>query len=167
MIVKPISVGYIEREDGETDSVIYTNAIAKHHLDNLDDLAACPTFFQERINKAVDIRITVVDRDIHAVRLIAQENDGSQRCDVRRNNMDDVVYQQVNLPTEVENGIRKLMEHYRLRFAAIDMAMDQDGRWVFFEINPNGQWAWLDLVGAVTIGSSFVRSFSIHPDEAT
>jgi glutathione synthase/RimK-type ligase-like ATP-grasp enzyme len=81
--------------------------------------------------------------------------------------MDDVVYQQVNLPTEVENGIRKLMEHYRLRFAAIDMAMDQDGRWVFFEINPNGQWAWLDLVGAVTIGSSFVRSFSIHPDEAT
>jgi len=31
---------------------------------------------------------------------------------------------------------------------------------IFFEVNPNGQWAWLDLSGGMNIAASFVKTFS-------
>jgi hypothetical protein len=31
-----------------------------------------------------------------------------------------------------------------LAFAAIDLARRPDGGYTFFELNPNGQWAWLE-----------------------
>ena len=130
----------------------------EEHLDN--DLRACPTLFQEYIEKRCDVRITVVDGDIHSTELYAKESDGSQRCDIRRNNMDDVTYRCSALSKETAAGVRMMMLHYGLRFAAIDMVVDTHGRWYFLEINPNGQWAWLDLVGGSTIATSFVKTFS-------
>lgn len=159
IIVKPMASGHIERPDGERDSLIYTNRVLPHHIANLDDLPVCPTLFQEEILKSADVRITVVDSDVHAVELLAQE-DGLQRCDIRRNNMDDVTYKAITLPVEVEGGVRSLVASYGLRFAAIDMAVTQEGKWIFFEVNPNGQWAWLDLAGCANIAESFVKSFS-------
>ena len=74
--------------------------------------------------------------------------------------MRDVRHAQVTLPEAVRSCIRDLMDGYKLRFGAIDMAIDTEDNWVFFEINPNGQWAWMDLNGVTDIASSFVRSFS-------
>lgn len=159
IIVKPMAGGSVERENGERESLVYTNRVPLDHLADLGDLAACPTLFQELIDKEADVRITVVDRDVHAVELIAKEPDGSQRCDIRRNNMDDVKYRVVRVPGAVETGIRRLLTYYGLRFAAIDMAVTRTGDWVFFEVNPNGQWAWLDLAGATNIADSFVTAF--------
>ena len=159
IIVKPMASGYVERPEGETDSVIYTNEVQFSHLENLDDLPASPTLFQQCINKHCDVRITVVDEDIHSVRLIAREPDGSQRCDIRRDNMDDVEYGTIALPDDILERIRAMMEHYRLRFAAIDMAVGADSKWYFFEINPNGQWAWLDECCGMNIARSFIKVF--------
>jgi len=33
---------------------------------------------------------------------------------------------------------------YGLEFSAIDLARHIDGTYVFFELNPNGQWAWVE-----------------------
>jgi hypothetical protein len=159
VIVKPLSVGHIERADG-TESVIYTNRLSDTDLNGLSDLKGCPTLFQAYIDKASDVRITVVDDDVHAIQMIARGGDGGQRCDIRRDNMRDVAYSQIPLPNGVEASVSALMRHYGLRFAAIDMAVTHDGRWVFFEVNPNGQWAWFDLAGVARIASSFVRSFA-------
>jgi hypothetical protein len=80
--------------------------------------------------------------------------------------MSDVSYRDIMLPEKVEDGVHRLMAHYRLRFAAIDMAVATTGEWYFFEINPNGQWAWLDITAGTHIASSFVKCFSdgpLHP----
>jgi hypothetical protein len=160
IIVKPLSVGYVERSDGDCDSLIYTSRVMEHDLAQLSDLPACPTLLQQFIRKSADVRVTVVDHDVHAVELKATGPDGAQLCDVRRDNMAHVIYKQIKLPNDVERRVRLLTEHYQLRFAAIDMAVDTNGEWIFFEINPNGQWAWLDQVGATDIASSFIRAFS-------
>jgi hypothetical protein len=34
--------------------------------------------------------------------------------------------------------------HFGLRFAAFDFAMDNQNQWFFLEINPNGQWYWIE-----------------------
>ncbi len=160
IIVKPVSTGYVERPTDEKDSLVYTNRVFEKHLEDLSDLSVCPAFFQQCIDKEYDVRITTVDDDVHAVALFAADESGSQRCDIRRNNMTDVRYKSIELPAEVRNGIRSLMKHYGLRFSAIDMAVTTEGKWCFFEVNANGQWAWLDQCAGTNIAKSFVSSFS-------
>lgn len=160
IIAKPMAGGHVERPEGQRDSLVYTNRVPEEHLADLDDLRVCPTLFQQCLDKQSDVRITLVDGDVHAVELTAQGSDGAQRCDIRRNNMEDVSYRAVSLPPDVERLLLALAAGYGLRFAAIDMAVTRGGEWVFFEVNPNGQWAWLDLVSVTDIASSFVRAFS-------
>jgi hypothetical protein len=42
----------------------------------------------------------------------------------------------------MQEKIRHLMKAFRLTFGAIDMAVSSTGEYVFFEINPNGQFAF-------------------------
>jgi len=160
IIAKPVSTGYIERPAEQADSLIYTNRVRAEDLSDLDDLTACPTLFQQFINKAYDVRITALDADFHSVALNAKDKAGAQRCDIRRNNMSDVAYSAIELPKHVELGLCRLMANYGLRFAAIDMAVATTGEWYFLEINPNGQWAWLDESAGTNIAGSFLRVFS-------
>jgi hypothetical protein len=158
VIAKPLYQGYIDNPNGN-DYLVYTNQIKDSDLADMSDLRLCPTLFQEFVPKLADYRITVVDGDIHVAELLAKDTDGNQRCDIRRNNMEDVSTSKSELPHDVMTRIKNLMEHYALRFGAIDMALTQESKWIFFEINPNGQWAWLDMVSDLDIASSFVNSF--------
>jgi hypothetical protein len=160
VIVKPIGRACVERSDSEVDSIIFTNRVREFDLENLEDLARCPTLFQQSVRKLSDVRITLVDGEIHTFELTAKDLDGKQRCDIRRNNMSDVVYREICPPQDIVACLHRLMKHYGLRFAAIDMAVADDGEWYFFEVNPNGQWAWLDLCAGATIYESFCKSFS-------
>ena len=38
----------------------------------------------------------------------------------------------------------KLTHKLNLNYSAIDLILDLDDNYVFLEINPNGQWAWLE-----------------------
>jgi glutathione synthase/RimK-type ligase-like ATP-grasp enzyme len=160
IIAKPMATGYIERSKPDADSLIYTNRVRPGDLNSLESLCDCPTLFQQFVDKSCDVRITVLDEDLHAVELKASEPDGTQRCDIRRNDMEDVSYRRIDLPADIRHHLRQLIDAYGLRFAAIDMAITRAGEWIFFEINPNGQWAWLDLAGVTDIASSFIRRFA-------
>ena len=157
-IVKPLASGYIERDTPDRDTLIYTRSITDTDIALLDRLPNCPVLFQERVNKRADVRLVVVDNQMEAVSLVACDQSGNQRLDIRRDNMCDVEYTSVPVPSSVYEGVSKMMQKYALRFAAIDFAITDDGKWMFFEVNPNGQWAWLDLAGASDIGQMFVDS---------
>ena len=159
VIVKPLTGGYLERDNPACDTVIYTNAVSPKDILAFSPFSACPTLFQERIDKTLDVRITVVDDEVHVVSLTAREPDGTQRLDVRRKRMEDVEYDVVDPPKELHARLVDYVRSYNLRFAAIDMAINTDGEWIFFELNPNGQWAWLDLAGVTNISESFIRCF--------
>lgn len=158
IIVKPLASGYIERSDQAKDTIIYTNQLAARDLVHLKDIESCPVLFQERIEKRLDVRITVVDDECEAVGLRCIGSDDRQQLDIRRDNMQDVEYLHIDFPESIREKTIRLVSGYGLRFAAVDFAVRDDGAWVFLEINPNGQWAWLDLVGASTIGELFVNA---------
>lgn len=159
VVLKPLASGFLERADPTEDTHIYTSAVEARHLLDAEVLRACPTLFQRRIEKMADVRVCVVDDALHAVILNADDAGGHQRLDIRRDNMRDVRYTQTDPPAPVREALLRLTRSYGLRFAAIDLAIIPSGEWVFFEVNPNGQWAWLDLVGASDIASSFITSF--------
>lgn len=159
VITKPLFGGYLERNETAKDTQIYTNQIQIIHLSNLDCLRNCPTLFQQLIEKRLDIRICVIDQTCRGVGLLAPNRAGNERVDIRRNNMLDVQYVSVRIPSSISSRLIKLTKSYGLRFAAIDMAIDAKGTWIFFELNPNGQWAWLDIAGASNLAQDFERAF--------
>jgi RimK-like ATP-grasp domain len=154
LVTKPISHGYIERDDPEEDAVIFTNEVTLEQLnENQNNLSLCPTLFQEKVEKLCDVRINVIDQAVIATAIYSSAQENLQDIDIRRNNMSGVRYETIKLPSSLEGSLLKLCRSYKLRFAAIDMAITTDAKWVFFEINPNGQWAWLDLEGITDIAS--------------
>ncbi|MGD0572910.1 MAG: hypothetical protein ABSB11_07790 [Sedimentisphaerales bacterium] len=157
VIVKPLSSGFIERASPEEDTIIYTQQFKRNHYQFLKEIKYCPVLFQEMIPKVIDVRVTILDGIIVATGIRAIENDGSQRLDIRRNNMSDVEYFPLKLPHDVSTSVRSLIKSYGLRFAALDFGVTKSGEWFFFEINPNGQWAWLDLYGKADIASVFIK----------
>ncbi len=158
VVIKPLASGFIERTDPTKDTVIYTVELDEKSLPLLQNLKTCPVLFQEKIRKYLDVRVTVLDDKIVAIGLKGLDRDGTQRLDIRRNNMIGVEYIPLTVPDRIQDAIYGIMMQYELRFAALDFAIDDQGEWVFFEVNPNGQWAWLDLEGAASIATIFVNS---------
>jgi len=159
-VAKPLSNGYIERDSEDRDTVIYTSLVTREHDATLDRIVSCPVLFQRRVDKRADVRLVYLDGRAIAVALNATDGTGSQRLDIRRDEMRDVAYSTVTVPKETAEGVTGLMTMYGLRFGALDFAIDAEGRWVFLEVNPNGQWAWLDQVGACDAAHLFVDALT-------
>lgn len=157
IVAKPLAAGYLERDTG-TDSLIYTTAIPEEDLRTWTSRWGCPTLLQEYIDKTTDVRVTVLD-DFVVAYAIDRVADGKQVVDVRSDNMAGATYRVMSVPEPTRTRLLALLRAYRLRFAAVDFVVDRRGRWIFLEINPNGQWAWLDLFGGANIWRIFVDTF--------
>lgn len=92
---------------------------------------------QQRIDKAFDIRLTMVDGRPFPIRIDSPHLDW-------RTDPDDCHYRLVQIPPRITMKVRALARTLRLRYAAIDFAVDRTGIWWFLEVNPNGQWLWLE-----------------------
>lgn len=62
-------------------------------------------------------------------------------------NFDQRTHEPAEPPAEVAAQLIALCQHYGLVYGAIDLAVTPAGEWVFFELNPNGQWGWLEGKG--------------------
>lgn len=160
VVAKPISDGQVGENGGGDFSLIYTNLVDRRDLEAAESLGNCPTLFQQYIDKMADVRVTVLDGIVHAVALKRVGPNGKQICDIRRDNMLHVHYARVELPEPVSCLVHSLLNYYGLRFAALDFVIDFSGSWYFLEVNPNGQWAWLDQAGVTSIGDTFLQVFT-------
>ncbi len=50
------------------------------------------------------------------------------------------------------------MDSLGLRFGALDLLVTEDGRWHFLEVNPNGQWAWIEQVAGLPISATIAEA---------
>ena len=114
-----------------------------------------PTYFQNEINKIADIRITVVGNDIFPVQITF---DNSKTPDWRRMECE-VAYNEFDLPDELKEKCIRLVSELGLNFGAIDMARTTDGDYYFFEINPTGEWAWIEHKLGLPIRESLIKTF--------
>lgn len=145
-IIKPISVGKIETSSGI--AIIQTNLM--HENDSYDSPELTPVYIQEYIKKSFEIRITVVDDDFFAVKIVSDN-----MIDWRAGNNNQ--YEIIDIPIEIKKCIKMMMKDFQLRFGAIDYIVDIDGKWYFLEINPNGQWQWLECILGLSISDSIMN----------
>lgn len=75
-----------------------------------------------------------------------------------------LTYEPVDIPAEVAKGVGRLMDELRLYFGALDFAVTPDGRWVFFEVNPNGQWHWLAVRAGIPLVEAMADALQGEPE---
>ncbi|SFC55658.1 ATP-grasp ribosomal peptide maturase [Streptomyces aidingensis] len=117
--------------------------------DEVDDgVTATAHLFQENVEKAYEVRLTVIGDRMFPVAIHA----GSEAAKLDwRTDYRSLTYKPVELPEEVRKGVRRLMDELNLYFGALDFAVTPDGRWQFFEVNPNGQWHWIAVKAGIPL----------------
>lgn len=138
-IIKPIKTGLID--DIKNDKVIFTTLLKDKN--GLERIQFCPTYFQAFINKVADIRVTVVGKKIFSALIFSQEHNET-KVDWRNGENLKLQYQKILLAEELSALCIKLTERLGLNFGAIDLVKDENNNFYFLEINPNGQWAWIE-----------------------
>lgn len=109
--------------------------------------------FQERVEKAFEVRLTVIGDRLFPVAIRA----GSDRARLDwRTDYQSLTYEPVSIPGTVATKVRDLLNQLGLFFGAIDFAVTPAGEWVFFEVNPNGQWHWI----AVKTGLPLIQAMA-------
>lgn len=141
MIVKPVRTGHVNHNGKEYS--IYTSRVLKDHLDELDSARWSPAIYQELVPKQCDVRITIVGERCFAAAIDSQ-SDPAASVDWRRTNNPHLPHRPVTLPVNLTDVLHRLMNALGLTFGAIDMIQTPDGRFVFLEVNPSGQWLWID-----------------------
>lgn len=141
LIAKAVSSGYIS--DPQGNRAIFTSALTSEDIQVLDGLQMAPVIFQERIEKSCDIRVTVVGDKVFAAAILSQDREAS-RVDWRATDDPNPEHRRHELPAKLAERCRLLVSQLGLSFGAIDFALKPDGSYVFFEINPNGEWLWLE-----------------------
>lgn len=111
---------------------------------------------QRQIDTTRHIRLTVVDAAMYAARIESRHLDW-------RHDADACSYQVVDIPAKVADQVRQLLHALRLRFAALDFAVDTDGRWWFLEVNPNGQWLWIEHATGLPIAAGIATALHQPP----
>jgi glutathione synthase/RimK-type ligase-like ATP-grasp enzyme len=66
----------------------------------------------------------------------------------------DPAHEIFTLPERVEASVHRLLDSFDLNFASLDMIVTPEGDYVFLELNPNGQWLWLEFELGLPLVSS-------------
>lgn len=124
------------------DEAVYTTMIDEDKVKHMGRIKNCPCLFQEYIPKEFELRITVIGRRVFAMAIHSQRVAESV-VDWRKAETGVVPQEPYALPKAVESRILKFMDAFGLVYGAIDMVVTPRGEHVFLEINPNGQFGWL------------------------
>jgi hypothetical protein len=140
VVCKPLYDGRVP-VDGE-EQLFFTSRVDPDVV-SLRELGREPYLFQELIPKLCDIRATVIGEEVFAARIDSQQAEHT-RTDWRRARPSELDHAAIQLPDDVATRCVALCRRFGLQFGAIDLALRPDGGFTFFEINPNGQWAWVE-----------------------
>ena len=129
---------------GEQEHVVFTNEVTPDHLHDLESLALCPMTFQQKLEKKLELRVTIVGKKIFAFSIDSQRVANAQ-VDWRKEGVSMIEdWQPHQLPASIEKKLLAFMADYKMNYGAIDLILTPDDEYYFLEINAAGEYFWLD-----------------------
>lgn len=130
----------------------------------LDSVELAPSIFQPYVEKLAELRCVVVGEHIFSVKLNTQLCEDTsidwrispatlRNFQVQGQNF----YELFSLPKTVEASIYRLMRSLDVKFASSDLIITPEGDFVFLDLNPNGQWLWLEMALGIPISSAMAN----------
>jgi ATP-grasp ribosomal peptide maturase len=137
-VYKPLTPTGITEQN--THRACFTTPVTAAEIDESIRLTA--HLIQAQVDKAYEVRLNVADDTFLAARI----DTASQAAAVDwRTDYDALTYTPLaGVPASVRRGVAALLARLRLRFGTFDFIVAPDDSWWFLEINPNGQWAWIE-----------------------
>jgi glutathione synthase/RimK-type ligase-like ATP-grasp enzyme len=157
--------------DFEGNGIRYASRVTRGDLLRLGALATAPIIAQAEVSKSIEVRVTIVGCRVFAVAIHSQSTRRT-RGDWRRYSEGryGTPHQRHALPAQVEQNCILLARRLGLRYGAVDLVVTPDGRYVFLEINPNGQWLWLEHLTGIPISdamSELLADFALRNSDAS
>jgi glutathione synthase/RimK-type ligase-like ATP-grasp enzyme len=147
--------------------VRYTEVVSHRDIGHIQATRYCPMIFQAYVPKRLELRITVVGQAVFPAEIHSQFSHQT-RHDWRRYDMEETPYFPHELPPDLEQRLVQLVRELGLCYGAIDMVLTPDGRYVFLEINPNGQYLWIEKAAALPISDAicdFLMAPTLSPNQ--
>lgn len=151
-IIKPIKSGLIG--DNEDSKIVFTNKL-KNLPDSDSKIKMSPNFMQSEVKKKGDIRVIVVGNKVFST-FINSQTSHLTITDWRKGETP-LDHKRIDLPKTLEQKCITLLKKLNLRYGAIDFILDKSDNFIFLEINPNGQWAWIENQTGYQISSEIVK----------
>lgn len=127
-------------EEG-TRKLSWTQVLTDDDRADLRGIGVTTHLVQRWVPKAYEVRVIVLGDHATAVAIHA----GNEASYVDwRSDYDALTYEQVDPPTDVLPGVHALMSSFGLVYAALDFVVTPQGDWTFLEINPGGQYGWIE-----------------------
>lgn len=133
-----------------------THPLRRRDMANFRGLGLAPMILQEYVPKRAELRVTIVADRIFAA-LIDSQASSRSRHDWRHYDFDATRYSAHRMPAAVERACLRLLDYFGLRFGAIDLVLTPDGEYVFLELNPVGQWAWIQDLTEMPIAQALAE----------
>jgi hypothetical protein len=140
---------------GEGERVMFTSRINEAQESDAASMALAPFIAQREILKKYDVRVTVVGTKAFATAIWSQAN-AETEVDWRQGSRTDLKHERIELDQSLKQRCINLVSALGLKFGAIDFICDQQDKLWFLEINPNGQWAWIENLTGYPISKAIV-----------
>lgn len=144
-------------EEGK-ENVVFTNEISKDDYAELEEqLRLCPMKFQEKIDKKLELRITIIGEKVFAAALDSQSrSDG--KIDWRKVGEESVEdWEPCTIPEDLKMKLLDFQKISKLSYGATDVILTPEGEYVYLETNPGGEYFWLDRLVDYTMSDQIAN----------
>ncbi len=118
-----------------------TRLLGAKELGRLDVVRYAPVILQEYVEAGVDVRVTAVGRRLFNT---AIQVSGTDHPADFRLGYDRALVAPIRLPGELAAALRRLLSALGLAYAAVDLRRDASGSYHLLEVNPSGQWLFIE-----------------------
>jgi glutathione synthase/RimK-type ligase-like ATP-grasp enzyme len=146
-----------DEDDREQPAAIFTTRLDASALEKLDGVRHAPCIFQELVPKRLELRVTVMGNKVFACEIHSQVRVESA-VDFRRDQgMASTPHAPHDLPREIADALLALHARLGLVYGADDLILTPDGRYVFLEVNQQGQFLWLEELAGLPLLENFTE----------
>lgn len=149
IVAKTLRTQYVPGNKGE-DVLFRTQDVSYGDLSS-PGFFSCPCIVQEKIERAFEVRVVAIGRKLFAFK-ISSANAGT---DLRSARLEELEHASYQLSSNLKEKVCDLLSEFNLAFSSMDFLVTKSGREVFLELNPNGQWLWLEYATGVPLVNNF------------
>ena len=163
VVVKAVKHGFLLRENEVW--VATTQRLAPNYTVEFESFAQVPMVYQNEIKKEYDIRIVVVLDKVFATAIHSQDSEETS-VDWRVSDIKQIQLHHERIPIleSLKHKCKSLVRFFSLKYSSMDFALGKDGVYYFLELNPNGQWAWIEQLAGHPIRDAIIDALAHHGD---
>lgn len=154
VIAKMVDGSSVSVETDQGSSPVYTRHLSEADCADLEGLSLCPMIFQEAVQKALELRITVVGHRVFVAAIDSSVSDLGAADWRKDQSLMRAFRPYEDCPDAMLDRLLVMLNRLGLNFATIDMIVTPDGRHVFLEFNTISRFDFVEQATGLPISAA-------------